>query len=875
MVADGLGGGGPCLLYDSSLEPRVSPAVRTTPPSLTVTPIPASAMETRPHAASPPCSRPSASACLSARTNSSCRAGPPPPAWSRQQQRDDEPVAARHPAPLLLPSSTSSDFSRSGLSSPPSRPSSDPRPPGTAPEDCTLPPALAGTLDPAACAPPGAVPGQKGAGARGVCAAKSGAAGPGALHAASASSAPVRAGGGKAGRGRGRGGKKKPCYAPSSSLSSSPSFASSSSSLTLSAQSLSSLSQIAVSSRASRVLDASEQGLEDGAKERRDGEEGQAGATKAPSQPHSAVPACQDVKIAVVGNVDSGKTTLVGVLASHCLDDGRGLVRSRVFNFPHEASSGRTSSISTEILGFTHDGRQVIPCTTAPRPLSGSPQLSALRLGTPLTPARPPSAPGALHGSGASRPLSAGDSGSAPSSLGSHSREPEGRQAAGGSVAADSGEQNAEASHAAASEPATAGVAPERAGPGDPPGACGEPARPAMGARGRRDKQLEQKASDVAAPSSTSAPSSVALTGAPRNTAWRSVVEAASKVVTFMDLCGHERYLKTTVFGLVASFPDYAMVVVAGNHGVQRMTKEHLGIALALRLPFFVVVTKLDGTPELVFKRTLEQVCKILKHQVVHKIPIIVKKEEAVEAVAHSVASGRVCPVFCVSSVTGEGLDLLRSFLGRLPNRVDLCGLYGEFEDPCEYVIDGVYSVTGVGLVVSGTVRSGTVTQNQHLCLGPDKTGAFRNVVVRSIHYKRTPVTCAARGQAVSMCIRATSKKEQLKRAAFRKGMVLLEPSLPLRACWEFLASVVLLHHNTTIQRGYQCVIHIGNVRQAARVLEIFAEDGTQKKDVLRTGDKGFMKFRFVQYAEYLTERTPLLFREGRTRGLGTVCEVC
>jgi GTPase len=43
------------------------------------------------------------------------------------------------------------------------------------------------------------------------------------------------------------------------------------------------------------------------------------------------------VKIAMVGNVDSGKTTLVGVLSKGMKDDGRGMARLRVFNYPHEA----------------------------------------------------------------------------------------------------------------------------------------------------------------------------------------------------------------------------------------------------------------------------------------------------------------------------------------------------------------------------------------------------------------------------------------------------------------------------------------------------------------------------------------------------------
>lgn len=97
----------------------------------------------------------------------------------------------------------------------------------------------------------------------------------------------------------------------------------------------------------------------------------------------------------------------------------------------------------------------------------------------------------------------------------------------------------------------------------------------------------------------------------------------AQKIVTFLDLCGHERYLKTTVFGLIATYPDYAMVVVSANgSGIQRMTKEHLGICLGLNLPFFVVVTKIDLTPLSVFQRTLDQILRILKHPTVGKLPI-------------------------------------------------------------------------------------------------------------------------------------------------------------------------------------------------------------------------------------------------------------
>lgn len=46
------------------------------------------------------------------------------------------------------------------------------------------------------------------------------------------------------------------------------------------------------------------------------------------------------------------------------------------------------------------------------------------------------------------------------------------------------------------------------------------------------------------------------------------ICEASAKLITFIDLAGHHKYLKTTVFGLTAGKPDLAMLVVAANMGV-------------------------------------------------------------------------------------------------------------------------------------------------------------------------------------------------------------------------------------------------------------------------------------------------------------------
>ncbi len=53
-------------------------------------------------------------------------------------------------------------------------------------------------------------------------------------------------------------------------------------------------------------------------------------------------------------------------------------------------------------------------------------------------------------------------------------------------------------------------------------------------------------------------------------------------------------YFKTTLYGLSGCAPDYVMLMVGGNAGLIGMSKEHLGVALALNVPIAVCVTKVS-----------------------------------------------------------------------------------------------------------------------------------------------------------------------------------------------------------------------------------------------------------------------------------------
>ena len=67
----------------------------------------------------------------------------------------------------------------------------------------------------------------------------------------------------------------------------------------------------------------------------------------------------RNIRIAVVGNVDAGKSTLIGTLTTSCLDDGRGKSRTSIMKHRHEIESGRTSTASTHLMGFRSTGEPI------------------------------------------------------------------------------------------------------------------------------------------------------------------------------------------------------------------------------------------------------------------------------------------------------------------------------------------------------------------------------------------------------------------------------------------------------------------------------------------------------------------------------------
>jgi selenocysteine-specific elongation factor len=171
--------------------------------------------------------------------------------------------------------------------------------------------------------------------------------------------------------------------------------------------------------------------------------------------------------------------------------------------------------------------------------------------------------------------------------------------------------------------------------------------------------------------------------------------------VTLIDVPGHERFVKNMVTGVCTV--DLALFVVAADDGVMPQTREHLGILNLLGVSRgIVVLTKAD----LVEEEWLELVT-----------------EELHDLFAGTFLSD--APIVPVSSITGQGIDGLRSLveevIGEIAERPDR----GIFRLP----VDRVFSVQGFGTVVTGTVISGSVKPRDEIELLP----AGKTVRVRGV----------------------------------------------------------------------------------------------------------------------------------------------
>lgn len=157
----------------------------------------------------------------------------------------------------------------------------------------------------------------------------------------------------------------------------------------------------------------------------------------------------------------------------------------------------------------------------------------------------------------------------------------------------------------------------------------------------------------------------------------------------------------------------------------------------------------------------------------VFQVPLIIRNEDDVITAGSNQKAENVVPMFSVSSVTGEGLDLLIKFLHLIPPGISIKEKERLEQDLCEFQVDETFRIPEIGTVVGGLLIKGVVTegakllignfnfrlQNAETCsifykiyfLGPFDDGRFLPVTVQSIHRNKTPCRMVRASQSASL----------------------------------------------------------------------------------------------------------------------------
>ena len=206
----------------------------------------------------------------------------------------------------------------------------------------------------------------------------------------------------------------------------------------------------------------------------------------------------------------------------------------------------------------------------------------------------------------------------------------------------------------------------------------------------------------------------------------------ASRVVGFVDVPGHERFVHNMLCGVPGI--DFALLVVAADDGPMPQTREHLAILDLLGVSrAAVALTKIDRVA-----------------------PGRVDEVAAEIGALLATTSLAGAPVFPLSSVSGAGVDALKVHLEHAARGTALREARGNFR----MSVDRCFTIAGAGLVVTGTAMSGAIA------LGDEVRALLAGACarVRSIHAHNAPSQSGRAGQRLALNLAGIEGRKPIAR---------------------------------------------------------------------------------------------------------------
>ena len=208
--------------------------------------------------------------------------------------------------------------------------------------------------------------------------------------------------------------------------------------------------------------------------------------------------------------------------------------------------------------------------------------------------------------------------------------------------------------------------------------------------------------------------------------------------IGIIDVPGHEKFVGNMVTGVVGM--DLVLILIAADEGIMPQTKEHIAILEQLGVSnAIIVLSKCDMVDEDWVTMMKVEVREGLKKTLYAKSPMV-----------------------CVSSVTGRGIDELIRMIDQMTDEA----IERDISEIPRLPIDRVFTLSGFGTVVTGTLISGVLNKETSLSLYPENVPCK----IRNIQVHDQDVEQAYAGQRVAINI------SNLKKSDIRRGDVLAPP---------------------------------------------------------------------------------------------------
>lgn len=255
---------------------------------------------------------------------------------------------------------------------------------------------------------------------------------------------------------------------------------------------------------------------------------------------------------------------------------------------------------------------------------------------------------------------------------------------------------------------------------------------------------------------------------------------ADGEVLGFVDAPGHERLIHNMLAG--ATGIDFVLLVVAADDGVMPQTREHLELMTLLGIDQgAVALSKCDV--------------------------VDTARQAAVEEEVRALLAGTplaAAPLFRVSSKTGAGIAKLRAFLVEAARRQPARAARGSFR----LAIDRVFTLAGIGTVVTGTAHAGVIHLGDEVVVLPEGLAAR----VKSLHVQGRASHRGGAGDRIALAL------PELEKNRLARGMWVVAPALVPAVVSRFHAELTLPPSAKPLKHMQPAHLYLGAADVTGRV---------------------------------------------------------